>query len=72
MTTVAFDYNDFNPTTSRSHDCRKHGIADLRRDHDGLFYVHGSLGCGKIRPTIHEAMREYLGGRELLAYRVFD
>lgn len=73
MTTVTFDYNDFNTTTNRNADCRKHGTAEIRTDAfgDGV-YIFGQMGCGKTRRDIGEAIRAYLGGRELLSYRVFD
>jgi len=72
-TAVTFDYEDFNTSTRRDADCRKHGMAEIRQDAfgDGVFIV-GSFGCGKCRKDVGEALKEYLGGRRLLAYRVFD
>ena len=73
MTTVTFDYLEFPTSTRRDEDTRRHGTADVRTDAlSGLFYVYGSLGCSKSRPTVREALIAYLGGRELLAHRVYD
>lgn len=70
MATVNFTYNDFNNTTRRNADTRKHDTAEIRQDIDGNVFIRGSLGRGKSRPTIHEALVEYLGGRELLQHEV--
>ena len=71
MNTVTFDYNDFNTTTSRSNTTRKHGSAYVVKTVDGIA-IKGDMGYSKIRNSVHEAMREYLGGRELISFRVFD
>jgi hypothetical protein len=71
-TQVTFDYEDFNTSTRRDTDTRKHGIADVCKASEGGVYIYGSMGCGKTRPTIREALIAYLGGRNLLAHRVFD
>jgi hypothetical protein len=68
---VTFDYNDFNNSTRRDTDCRKHGIATVRHDDLG-FYIVGDMGCGKNGATVADALRHYLGGRELLAYSIHD
>jgi hypothetical protein len=68
---VTFDYEDFNTSTRRSKDCRKHGDVEVRNDIDGSVYVVGSMGCSKSRPDVHDALVDYLGGRQLLAYRCF-
>lgn len=70
-TAVAFTYNDANTSTRRSHDVRKYGIASIKQDPDGGVYIVGDLGCSKTRPTVHEALIEYLGGRELLSHSVY-
>lgn len=70
MATINFTYNDFNLTTRRNADTKKHGTAEVRQDTDGNVYLHGSLGCGKSRSTVREALVEYLGGRELLQHEV--
>ena len=70
-TAVTFTYNDVNTSTRRSHDVRKHGIASIKRDPDGGVYLVGDLECSTTRPTIHEALTEYLGGRELLSHSVY-
>jgi DNA replication protein DnaC len=71
--TVTFDYEDFNTSTRRTADCRKHGVAEIRHDAfgEGVF-ISGSLGCGKTRKDVGEALKEYLGGRRLLAWCIFD
>jgi hypothetical protein len=71
-TQVTFDYEDFNTSTRRDTDCRKHGIADVCKASEGGVYIYGHLGCGKTRPNVREALIAYLGGRCLLAHRVFD
>ena len=69
---VDFDYEDFNTTTRRDTDTRKHGLAEIRQDASGGVYIYGALGCGKTRETVQDALIAYLGGRELLRYRVWD
>lgn len=69
---ITFDYEDFNFTTNRNHDTRKHGNAEVKNSLNGEYYIYGAFGCGKIRPTIQEALKEYLGGRRLLAHKIFD
>ena len=69
--TVTFDYEDFNTTTRRDADMRRHDSADVHRCAEGV-YIYGNLGCGKTRVNVHEALIAYLGGRRLLAHRVFD
>ena len=71
-TAVDFDYEDFNTTTRRDTDTRKHGLAEIRQDASGGVYIYGALGCGKTRDTVQEALIAYLGGRVLLRHRVWD
>ncbi len=71
-TTVTFDYEDFNTTTRRDADTRKHGTAEVREATGGGVYIFGSFGCGKTRDTVSEALVAYLGGRQLLAHRVYN
>jgi len=71
-TAVTFDYEDFNTSTRRDTDCRKHGMAEICQAAEGGVYIYGDMGCGKTRPTVSEALIAYLGGRRLLAHRVFD
>jgi hypothetical protein len=73
IATVTFDYNGFNNTTHRNADMRRHGIANVHRDSgNGLLYINGDLGCGKYSSTVRAALKHYLGGRELLTYRVLE
>lgn len=69
---VTFDYEDFNTSTRRNTDTRKHDMAEVREASGGGVYIWGSLGCGKTRDTVRDALIAYLGGRSLLAHRVFD
>lgn len=71
-TAVTFDYEDFNTSTRRDTDTRKHGMADIRHAAEGGVYIYGDMGCGKTRSTVSEALIAYLGGRRLLAHRIFD
>jgi hypothetical protein len=71
MIAVTFDYNDFNTTTRRDFDTRKHGSAYVIKTIDGIA-IKGDMGYSKIRESVQEALKEYLGGRQLLAFRVFD
>jgi DNA replication protein DnaC len=68
---VTFDFEDFNTSTRRDTDTRKHGIAEIRNTDDGV-YIYGSMGCGKTRANVGDALTAYLGGRTLLAYRIWD
>ena len=69
---VTFDYEDFNTSTRRDTDVRRHGIAKVCKDSEGKMYIFGDLGCGKSRDDVGDALIAYLGGRQLLAYRVYD
>ena len=69
---VTFDYEDFNTSTRRDTDMRRHGMAEVKQATGGGVYVWGSLGCGKTRDSVGDALNEYLGGRTLLAYRIWD
>ena len=69
--TITFDYNDFNTSTRRNADVRKHGDAIVKKDVAGGVYISGPLGCGKTCADTHAALIAYLGGRELLAHRLF-
>tara|TARA_R110000868_G_scaffold168140_1_gene402725 strand:+ start:903 stop:1127 length:225 start_codon:yes stop_codon:yes gene_type:complete len=69
---VTFDYKDFNTSTRRDTDTRRHALAEVREASGGGVYIWGSLGCGKTRDNVREALIAYLGGRQLLAHRVFD
>ena len=69
---VTFDYEDFNMSTRRDTDCRRHGVADVRKAAEGGVYIYGDMGCGKTRPTVGEALIAYLGGRRLLSHRIYD
>jgi len=69
---VSFDYEDFNTTTRRDADTRKHGVAEVRESTEGGVYIYGNMGCGKTRPTVSEALIAYLGGRRLLSHRIYD
>ncbi len=69
---VTFDYEDFNTSTRRDTDCRRHGIAKVCKSTEGGVYIYGDMGCGKTRPTIGEALIAYLGGRVLLAFRIYN
>lgn len=74
---VTFDYEDFNTSTRRDTDTRKHGVAEVRAATEidgqgGGVYIWGTLGCGKVRATVSEALTAYLGGRRLLAHRIYD
>lgn len=68
---VTFDYEDFNTSTRRDTDTRKHDMAEVRSTEGGV-YIYGALGCGKTRSNVGDALIAYLGGRRLLAHRVFD
>jgi hypothetical protein len=71
--TITFDYEDFNTTTSRSHDTRSHGTATVHTDAFGEgVYIMGKMGCGKTRQEVRDALVAYLGGRRLLSFRVFN
>ena len=69
---VTFDYEDFNSSTRRDADTRRHDMAEVKPAAGGGVYIWGSLGCGKTKDNIREALLAYLGGRHLLAYRVWD
>lgn len=69
---VTFDYEDFNTSTRRDTDVRRHGMAEVKQAAGGGVYVWGSLGCGKTRDNVGDALNAYLGGRTLLAYRIWD
>ena len=72
QTQVTFDYEDFNTSTRRDTDTRKHGVAEVREDSAGGFYIYGDMGCGKTRNNVSDALTAYLGGRRLLAHRIYD
>ncbi len=72
MKTITFDYNDFNRTTSRDADTRRHGTAEIRNAAGGGVYIFGDLGCGKTRDNPRDALLAYLGGPELLSHRIYD
>lgn len=69
---VTFDYEDFNTSTRRDTDVRRHGMAEVCKSTEGGVYIWGDLGCGKTRSNVGDALVAYLGGRILLAYRIFD
>lgn len=65
-TVITFDYEDFTGA-------RKHGTAEIRVSSSKQgFAVCGTIGYGKTKDDIGEALRDYLGGRNLLSYRIFD
>lgn len=68
---VTFDYEDFNTSTRRDTDVRRHDIAEVKSTEGGV-YIWGSLGCGKTRSNVGDALVAYLSGRTLLAYRVWN
>lgn len=72
MKLINFTYVDFNTSTRRSTDNRRYASANLHYAPTKGFYVAGALGCGKTRPTVREALKEYLGGRELVQFQVQD
>lgn len=72
IATITFDYEDFNNTTHRSTDMRRHGTAELHQDIGGGRYVNGDMGCGKTRESVSDALKEYLGGRTLLGFRIYE
>jgi len=70
QTIVTFDYEDFNTTTRRNHDTRKHGTATVHKDPDGGVYLFGDLGCSKTKEDVRNALIDLLGGRRLLWHSV--
>lgn len=68
---AAIDFEDFNTSTRRGPGPRKHDLVTVRRDVSGGVYVTGAMGCSKTFPEVRDAIKAYLGGRELLAYREF-
>ena len=63
-TLVNFQFYDFSGQ-------RQHGSAKVEHRADGVHLI-GSLGCGKTRSDVHTALREYLGGRELICHQHHD
>lgn len=63
-TLVTFTFRDFN-------DQPQHGDARVEHRADGVHIV-GAFGCGKTRNNVHTALKEYLGGRELMSHRHHD
>ena len=68
MATVNISFDDFNTSTHRSTDTRRHETAQLRRDINGGWYVMGAMGCGKTRAEIVDAVKDYLGGSRLICW----
>lgn len=71
-TQVTFSYEDFNNSTRRDTDTRKHDMAEVREASGGGVYIWGALGCGKTRDNVGDALVAYLGGRTLLSYRIWN
>jgi predicted ATPase len=63
-TFMDFTFRDFDGVT-------KHGDARVEHRQDGVFLI-GTFGCGKTRASVHDALREYLSGRELLRHHHHD
>ena len=61
MTFVNFTFRDFDGET-------KHGDARVEHRPDGVFLV-GAFGYGKTRDDVRAALKEYLGGRELVSHQ---
>ena len=60
-TLVTFTFRDFNGQT-------QHGDARVEHRDDGVHLV-GTFGCGKTRGDVRTALKEYLGGRELVSHQ---
>lgn len=60
-TLVTFTFRDFSGQS-------RHGDARVEHRDDGM-HVVGSFGCGKTRNDVRDALKAYLGGRELVSHQ---